>query len=138
MGTVARGRPARTAGPCPESVDAGRSTMPMHRHVPRLLSLVAMVLAVLPMVAGGGETADRSHPPVLLARVDTVEITDIDLNRAAKKLGGTIAFPKTVEEWRARLQLLIDRPLLLQAARKRGFTTTRKWYGRSDGGSDPV
>ena len=89
--------------------------------ISRLLSLVAMVLAVLPMVAGGGETADRPHPPVALARVDTVEITDADLDRAAEKLEDTVAFPETVEEWRARLQLLIDRQFLLLEARKRGF-----------------
>lgn len=60
------------------------------------------------------------RPVVVLARVDTFEITDVDFDEALAKLDVTDADPP-LEQWRGRLQMLIDRQLLLMEARERGF-----------------
>ena len=61
-----------------------------------------------------------SRPAIVLVRVDTVAITDSDFERAVAKLDVSGA-DNTLEQWRRRLQILIDRQLLLIEARKRGF-----------------
>ncbi len=58
----------------------------------------------------------------MLARVDTVEITDADFERALDKLdagAGTVF--RSLEEWRRQFQLLIDRELLTHQAREQGL-----------------
>ena len=59
--------------------------------------------------------------PVVLARVDSVEITDLDFEEALESLAGERPPAATLKECRKKLQLLIDRQLLLLEVKKEGF-----------------
>ena len=73
------------------------------------------------LAAGCGRSGPPDPPPeVLLARVDTVAITSADFEQALARIGGSRG-DNTLEQWRGRLQLLIDRQLLVMEARRRGF-----------------
>ena len=65
-----------------------------------------------------GSTSTRAA--IVLARVDTVEITDADFVTTVAKLDASGA-DRTLDQWRRRLQILIDRQLLFMEAHKRGF-----------------
>ena len=80
------------------------------------LSLFCVVL----LAAGCGQGAPPGSPDVLLARVDTVAITGADFEKAMARIDVS-RDDNTLEQWRHRLQLLIDRQLLVMEARKRGF-----------------
>ena len=82
-----------------------------------MLSIAAVLLL--------GVGCDDPHPTKLpeitvLARVDTVDITDADFVEAVAKLDVSGA-DHNLEQWRRRLQIIIDRQLLFLEARKRGF-----------------
>ena len=80
-----------------------------------LLFFAAMV------AAGCGQAGPPDPPPpVILARVDTVAITAADFEQAVARIDVS-GEDNTLEQWRHRLQLLIDRQLLVTEARKRGF-----------------
>ena len=78
-------------------------------------------VAALQWAGCGASTTDRPREPIILAHVDTVEITDADFAAALQKLEGGGSPALTLEEWRARFQLLVDRQLLLLEARERGL-----------------
>ena len=84
------------------------------------MSFTLLFFAVT-LAAGCGQAGPPdSPPPVLIARVDTVSITAADFEQAVARIdfsGGD----QPLEHWRRRLQLLIDRQLLVMEARKRGF-----------------
>ncbi len=73
------------------------------------------------LAAGCGQAGPPDPPPpVILARVDTVAITGADFEKAMARIDVS-RDDNTLEQWRRRLQLLIDRQLLVMEARKRGF-----------------
>ena len=73
------------------------------------------------LAAGCGQAGPPDPPPpVVLARVDTVAITAADFEQAVARIDVS-GDDNTLEQWRLRLQLLIDRQLLVMEARKRGF-----------------
>ena len=73
------------------------------------------------LAAGCGQAGPPDPPPpVVLARVDTVAITAADFEQAVARIDVS-GDDNTLEQWRLRLQLLIDRQLLVMEARGRGF-----------------
>ena len=84
------------------------------------MSLCHLFLAAL-LAAGCGEAGPpHPPPPVVLARVDTAAITAADFEQAVARIDVS-GDDRTLEQWRRRLQLLIDRQLLVMEARRRGF-----------------
>ena len=84
------------------------------------MSLSLLFFAAL-LAAGCGQTGPPDSPPaVILARVDTVAITAADFEQAVARIDVS-GDDNTLEQWRHRLQLLVDRQLLVMEARKRGF-----------------
>lgn len=71
-----------------------------------------------------GQRQTAHNAPVVLARVDTVQITDADFNTAAEKLGLGATRARSLEDWRRQLQLLIDRQLLLFEGQQQGLDNT--------------
>ena len=85
-------------------------------RIPASLAAAAAVL-----LAAGCANTDKPPEEIALARVDTVAITDADFEAALNKWNGTDFPASTLKEWRSRLQLLIDRQLLLLEARRRNL-----------------
>ena len=84
------------------------------------MSLCLLFLAAM-LAAGCGRAGPPDSPPaIILARVDTVEITAADFEQAVARIDVS-GDDNTLEQWRRRLQLLIDRQLMVMEARKRGF-----------------
>lgn len=63
----------------------------------------------------------RRAVPVVLARVDSTQITDADFEAALAKLDAGHSPARALEDWRRQFQLLIDRQLLLREARQQGL-----------------
>ncbi len=69
----------------------------------------------------GGNVDVERQAPVVLVRVDTSVITEVDFDEALSQWEDDGASDTTPAKWRQRLQLLIDRQLLVLEARKLGF-----------------
>ena len=80
------------------------------------------LVAVALYCAGCGGTVDvERQAPAVLARVDTSVITEVDFDEALSQWESDGASDTTTATWRQRLQLLIDRQLLILEARQLGF-----------------
>ena len=82
--------------------------------------LICAAVALLSWVACDDFGSPSPQTGTVLARVDTVEITDADLEAALVKLRVSKT-DRSLAQWRRELQTLIDRQLLLMEAQRRGF-----------------
>ena len=88
---------------------------------PAVRPLLAVAIALGCGGCGGNAKVERQAPAVL-ARVDTAAITAAEFDAALPQWEGDGASETTTAtQWRQRLQLLIDRQLLIQEARELGF-----------------
>ena len=92
-----------------------------HSSGPWLAVRLGVLSIVFVLAACGEDAGEHVRGPVVLARVGDVGITDADFREALEKLSVGVAPAATLEEWRKKLQLLIDRQLLLLEVEKQGF-----------------
>ncbi len=84
-------------------------------------TLLVLFADLLLSACGEDAGVEPNLAPVVLARVDSVEITDLDFEEAIESLTGGRPLAATQKECRQKLQLLIDRQLLLLEVKKQGF-----------------
>jgi plastocyanin len=81
--------------------------------------LLFLVLALCNAGCGGSGDVEP-QPPIVLARIDSLEVTDVDFDESMNQWEADPA-AATTAQWRQRLRLLIDRQLLILEARELGF-----------------